>query len=321
MTEDFLRYLEAKRTVDDRALHRGVIETLKATVSAGEPGAPLRVLELGAGTGTMVARGIEWGFLRNAVYTAVDSDASVLAEARRFLPAWALRQGLGCERVAADRLVLHGARNGADVEVEVRLVHADAASYEGTPHTTDLLIANAFLDLVDVPATLPRLWRWLRPGGFYWFTVNFDGETIFLPPHESALEAKILDLYHRSMDERVRDGVRAGDSKTGRNLFVQLPASGAAILAAGASDWVVHPRAASAGGAASEEGARHSHYSGEEAIFLHHILDTIDAELRTHPALDPRALAAWVAARKTQVDAGTLVYLAHQLDFFGTGPT
>ena len=49
-------------------------------------------------------------------------------------------------------------------------------------------------------------------------------------------------------------------------------------------------------------------------------LDTIDLELRTHPELDPQTFTAWVAARKAQVDAGRLVYLAHQLDFFGRGP-
>jgi hypothetical protein len=48
-------YLLAKRTVDDRALHRGVFDRLRSEL----PPRP-RILEIGAGAGTMVARALDW---------------------------------------------------------------------------------------------------------------------------------------------------------------------------------------------------------------------------------------------------------------------
>jgi hypothetical protein len=52
MTLDYARYLAAKTTVDDRALNRHVLAELRCLMPAGAP----RVLEVGAGLGTMAAR-------------------------------------------------------------------------------------------------------------------------------------------------------------------------------------------------------------------------------------------------------------------------
>src|SRR3974390_2635436 len=56
-TLDYARYLAAKTTVDDRALNRHVLSELRRLMP---PGAP-RVLEVGAGLGTMGARLLDWG--------------------------------------------------------------------------------------------------------------------------------------------------------------------------------------------------------------------------------------------------------------------
>jgi hypothetical protein len=195
---------------------------------------------------------------------------------------------------------------GAEREVSAQLIQADVFALEPTERGFDLLIANALLDLVDVPTVLPHFWRCVRPGGFFWFTSNFDGETIFLPEIDRGLEAAIMTLYHRSMDQRVRDGRPAGDSRCGRKLFSHITAAGGEVLAAGASDWIVHP-----------VGGR---YPADEQVFLHHIIDTVDNELRRSPALDSRALAGWVAARHRQIEAAELIYMAKQLDVFGRVP-
>ena len=76
---DFTRYLASKRTVDDRALNRHVWQTLADAVAGELPrDRPLRVLEVGAGIGTMVDRCVEWGlFARSGFdvsYTAIDSE-------------------------------------------------------------------------------------------------------------------------------------------------------------------------------------------------------------------------------------------------------
>src|SRR6185437_5951935 len=96
------------------------------------------------------------------------------------------------------------------------------------------------------------------------------------------------------------------DSKTGRRLFGHLARAGVEVLAAGSSDWVVFPQ--------------QGRYPGDEAYFLHHIVDTIRQSLSVRPEVDQRALAAWIALRQQQIDQGLLVYLAHQLDFLGRRP-
>jgi hypothetical protein len=78
------------------------------------------------------------------------------------------------------------------------------------------------------------------------------------------------------------------------------------ILDAGSSDWVIF---------AGPQG-----YPGDEAYFLHFIIHTIGAALRGHPELEPFRLRSWIAQRHAQIEAGSLLYIAHQLDFLGRVP-
>jgi SAM-dependent methyltransferase len=295
MTDGYARYLTAKTTVDDRALNRPVLAELRRLLPAGAP----RVLEVGAGLGTMVARLLDWGVLGAGEYTLLDTDRELLDQSRRWLRDWAAGRGLPSDPRP----------DGLQVgDLRVRLVHAELGNYLETDHGTraDVLIANAVLDLVDVPAVLPRLLRLLVPGGAYWFTINYDGESVFAPGHP--YDDQVMRAYHRDMDERVRYGRPAGESRTGRHLFHQLRAAGAPALAAGASDWVV---------SAGPDGR----YPGDEAHFLGRILSTIEDALRSRPDwIDPAGLAGWLAVRQRQLATGELVYLAHQLDFAGRSP-
>lgn len=109
---------------------------------------------------------------------------------------------------------------------------------------------------------------------------------LFTPLIDPDLDERIQVLYHLSMDERMVDGRPSGDSRTGRHLLWQLPAAGAEVLAAGASDWVVHPL---------QKG-----YPADESYFLHFIVDTIYRELAGHPTLDGRAFDAWSRTRHDQ---------------------
>jgi SAM-dependent methyltransferase len=262
-------------------------------------GAP-RVLEVGAGLGTMVARLMDWGAVGAGEYILLDADRQLLDCARRWLRDWAAARGLRSDPLP------DGLRVG---DLRVRLVHAELGSYLETAHgaAADVLIANAVLDLVDVPAVLPGLLRLLVPGGVYWFTINYDGESIFVPGHPQ--DDKIMQAYHRDMDERVRYGRPAGESRTGRRLFHRLRAAGAPALSAGSSDWVV-----SAGPERS--------YPGDEAYFLRSILSTIQNALANRQdQVEPADLAGWLAERGRQLAAGELVYIAHQLDFVGRSPS
>jgi hypothetical protein len=126
---------------------------------------------------------------------------------------------------------------------------------------------------------------------------------VFEPSIDPGLEALIETLYHRSMDERRVQGRPSGSSRTGRRLFEHLKAAGATVLAAGSSDWVVFP---------GPDG-----YPGDEAYFLHFIINTIHQALEGHPELPAAAFRAWVSERHSQIQRQELIYLAHQLDFFG----
>jgi SAM-dependent methyltransferase len=295
MTFDYARYLAAKTTVDDRALNRQVVGELRRLV----PGDAPRVLEVGAGLGTMVARLLDWGVVGAGEYVLLDADRQLLACSRQWLRDWAAARGMGSD------LLPDGLRVG---DLRVRLVHAELGDYLDDAHgeLADVLIANAVLDLVDVPAVLPGLLRLLVPGGVYWFTINYDGASIFAPGH--AHDDQVMRAYHRDMDERIRYGRPAGESRTGRSLFHHLRDAGAPALAAGSSDWVVYP-------------APDGSYPANEAYFLRSILTTIRDALRDRPdRVEPAVLADWLAVRCRQLAAGELVYIAHQLDFAGRSP-
>lgn len=275
---NFIRYLAVKQTVDDRALNTHVYETLRAELPLG----PLDVLEVGAGTGAMLDRLVARGLLAaGGRYTAVDADPANVAAA--------------LERYSRRTSPVSVSWEAADVY--------DFARRKRGRRAWDLLIAHAFLDLVDAPRLLPELLALLRPGGLFYFTINFDGLTILEPPVDPGFDEQVIDLYHRTMDERTADGRPAGDSRSGRHLLWQLPAAGAEILAAGASDWVVVP---SRGG-----------YAADEADFLRAILGFFEQSLGGRPELDPARLAGWLARRRAQIEAGELIYVAHQMDVCG----
>jgi SAM-dependent methyltransferase len=244
-------------------------------------GAP-QVLEVGAGLGTMVARLMDWGVVGTGEYILLDADRRLLDHSRRWLRDWAAARGLRSD------LLPDGLQVG---DLRVRLEHAELGRYLEAARgaLADVLIANAVLDLVDAPAILPGLLRLLVPGGVYWFTINYDGESIFAPGHPH--DDQVMQAYHRDMDERVRYGRPAGDSRTGRRLFHYLRAAGAPAQAA------------------------------DEAYFLRSILSTIQSALRSRQdRVEPADLADWLAVRGRQLAAGELVYIAHQLDFVGRSP-
>src|SRR6266851_553849 len=156
LTYSFARYLTAKKSVDDRALNGHVWQGLVAALPRATPEQPLRVLEVGAGLGTMVERLFAGDMLTHATYTAIDLLRFVARE-----------QG---------------------------------------QRTWDLLMAQALLDLVHVPTTLPALLSLLRPGGLLYCPITFDGGTVFQPEIAPELDVAIEACYHQTMDRRLIAG-------------------------------------------------------------------------------------------------------------------
>ncbi len=268
---DHARYLQAKRSVDDRSLNQHVLETLRYRLDGREG---LRVLEIGGGTGSMVQRVLDWNLVPGADYTLVDVDPEAID--------------------SVDALLLADARSAG---LSLNLVKADVIEFLATaPGHYDLVIANAVLDLLDVPRVLSALQRACQPDALLWFTINFDGDSWLLPEHSG--DSEILLAYHQSMNRLPRR------RHAGRALMQALGEAGACLLASGSSDWLVH--------------ALDGEYLEDEEYFLHHIIYTIDCELRSSPPIAQDDFATWIDSRHRSVDNAELIYMAHQLDVLAT---
>jgi len=299
---DFQRYLSSKQPIDDRSLNADVWATLASNLGARQISHATAVVEIGAGIGTMLQRLLGWGVLWQGTYLGVDSDPANAPRANSLLARWARQHGWLDQRRGA-----HHQLSAPHSHLRAEFLRADYAAFARRPaqlHAWDAVLAHAFLDLVPLESAVPRLLALLRPGGLFYFSLNFDGETVLLPEIDRAFDRLVIDAYHRTMDERTIEGKPSGDSRTGRCLLAGLPSMGGAILAAGSSDWVVVPR----GG----------NYPGDEAYFLHFICHTIWTALQGSEALDRRRLQGWIERRHRQVERGELIYIAHQLDVVGT---
>jgi len=299
---DFSRYLAAKKGLDDRSLNRQVWEALVRAVQGRAAAGPFRVLEVGCGIGTMVERLLDWGLLTRAAYTGIDVEAELIQAAAARLHGYAAARQAGLTVESGGAMLF----STPVQDVRVRFEAADLFDFldrEQGKSAWDLLVAHAFLDLIDLAATLPRLLSRLAPGGLFYFSLNFDGATTFEPVIDPDLDRQIETLYHHTMDTRLCQGRASGSSITGRRLFGHLKAAGARVLAGGSSDWVVFP---------GPDG-----YLGDEAYFLHFIVDTIGRALGGHPELDGGRFRAWIAERHRQIEAAELIYIAHQLDVMG----
>ena len=94
---DFQRYLRAKRTVDDRALDETLLERLRTELvaRARDRDGPIRILEVGAGIGTMIQRFVDRDLFPagDIEYVAVDVDDANVRTMRRRIPEWAETRG------------------------------------------------------------------------------------------------------------------------------------------------------------------------------------------------------------------------------------
>ncbi|PWB76188.1 MAG: class I SAM-dependent methyltransferase [Anaerolineales bacterium] len=288
MEYSFPHYLLSKQSVDDRALNKDVLHALKAHL----PSQPIHIVEVGAGIGTMLRRLVRWDVIRQAEYVMVDEMAENVEYAAEWVKVWAAEAGMRVERGGEMQARVFDESH----DVHIRFERADVFDFiQKHEQPADLLIAHAFLDLLPMPGSLPKLLS--LTNGLAWLTVNFDGVTTFEPTIDAALDEQIERLYHESMDTRPT----GGDSQSGRHLFKHLQNAGAQVLEAGASDWVVFPR----GG----------NYPEDEKYFLHFILHFFEGSLMGHPELELDRFKAWLAERRAQIERGELIYIAHQMDF------
>ena len=298
--QGFVRYLSSKKSVDDRALNNHVRDTLAAALPGSSSKNSMKVLELGAGIGTMIERLVDWKLFAFADYTAVDSDATCVDEFPRRMARWTAAEGFDFSRRPGNTALIRTQEGEVSLKFEQADVYDFLSPENRGGQQWDLGIAHAFMDVVAIGEVLPPFCNLIRPGGLFYLTLNYDGETIFLPELNHAFEKRIMQLYNQSMDDRIAGGRKTGGCHTGRKLFGRLKALNAAVLAAGSSDWIVLP---------GPQG-----YPQDESYFLHYILDTIYNELKGRPELDQAAFESWVQTRHDQVANAELIFIAKNLD-------
>ena len=284
----FQRYLAAKESVDDRALHRPTLDSLAAGLAG-----PLELFEIGPGLGSMLRRLLAWDRLPATVrYVGVDARAANVTAARERTADWAAGAGWTVEGAGttADPLRLADGDREATVEFATGDAFAALAGREPAP---DLVVGCAVLDLFELDDALPALFDALAPGGLAYLPITFGGETVFRPVPDADRERRVLDAYHGTMDAPDR----AGGSRTGRALFDAVPAAGGRVVAAGGSDWVVTPP-----------------YPADEAYFCHHVIDIVEGAVAATETRAADEVADWARERHAAVAAGRLTYLTHQVD-------
>ncbi|MFB6118017.1 SAM-dependent methyltransferase [Halosegnis sp.] len=275
------RYLTAKRAVDARARNRRVRSRLQAAVD-GQP----RVYEAGPGAGLTVTDLCAWG-LTPATYRGIEADASVAAFARWLVPRVLRRQGYDAA-ATADGWTLDGAPGRIEVGDAVTALPTDAPA--------DLIVAQSFLDLVDVDAALDAFERTLAPSGLVYAPLTFDGVTLFRPAHPA--DATVIERFHAAIDAEP-----GRDSRAGRQLLETLRRRDGELVAAGSADWVVRPVDGS--------------YRDDERHFLACILGFVADALGDASGSEADE---WLTARRRQLAAGDLTYVAHNYDLLWRGP-
>ncbi|MBI5589733.1 MAG: methyltransferase domain-containing protein [Deltaproteobacteria bacterium] len=304
-SDTYISYLAAKKSVDDRALNRYVWQKLKAGLRPSTPREPLRVIEFGAGIGTMFERVVEWGLAPHMHYTLVEQNPDYLDGFRsRSVPEQFGRSHTPHERIS-DKAAAVETHGSPAVETLCADLY-DVIAEPGQQGQWDLIIAHAVMDLVEAAEVLAGFARLVKPGGLLYLSLIYDGCTEFLPSEDPDFEQALLCRYHLSMDRRATRHGHTGTSRAARAMFSRLAALNLPILAAGGSDWLVYPRA--------------GRYPADEAFFLDTIIDTIDRQLQQDPAVDPDRLAAWASRKHNRVKAGELIFMARNMDFLARGP-
>ena len=301
-SKEFIRYLEAKKPVDDRSLNYQVWRKAEEIIRELQDSGEIRVLDIGCGIGTMLERMLDGGMFTNTVYTGVDIKPELIGAAKARLRKHAGERGFAVCEQNPDIVSLHASGRTVIVHFVVSDIFDFVASHGDGPRY-DILAAHAFLDLVDPTHSMPLFLSLLRPGGLAYFTLNFDGMTVFEPIIREDLDALVVRLYHETMNNRLVNGRPSGNSFAGRLLPRILRNCGVETLVAGSSDWVLVP---------GVDG-----YDKDEAFFLHFIINTVHDALSGHHGMDANALSWWIRKRHDQIEDGELTYIAHQIDILG----
>ena len=287
---DYVDYLDLKKSVDDSSLNQQVWQAMADWVIAQkQSGKPLRILEIGAGIGTMIERLLDADLLTHCDYTAVELESGFRDAALQRLRFWADRNA--CQFAQQNTSTWSIAC--ANKKTVINWVHGDALQVGAKfgPDTFDMVIGHAVIDLLPVPQCMPDLLSCVSANGACYFSLNYAGETRFLPPLPA--DQKIMQAYNKDMNKRF-PGLDWQPSHTGQLLGQWMTAQGHRVIAEGDSDWQLQ-----------------SNPGLPTNLFIANIIDTIETALADMPGLQD-----WLAVRRQQLQAGLLQFRASNRDCF-----
>jgi len=330
VTFSYPRYLEAKRTVDDRARHPRVWTAFLEAASEIAPEhaeRPIRVLEIGAGVGDLATKVLDELESEAVDYTVLDVNPDNLDRARE-----RMASSLDVEATQSDGVVSIAGRSH-----RIRFVKDDITSFanrgreQGDGRIYDVIVGQAIIDILPTHISLRIIRSLLADGGLAYLPIHVDGLTEFEPTENHNMDDCIMSLYHDTM-QRVYpidaswtldpsdadgsnsdrpDGAGAGNetvsvqsdgARCGRDLLVYANDAGFDIVDAGSSDWLVRP------------GPTTDRYVGHEDYFLSCMLHFVEEALTDHASIDRSQLEDWLARRRRQLDDAELMLLVHNLD-------
>ena len=176
----YVRYLEAKQTVDERSINQQVWSEFILRLNQSHSEMPLHVMEIGAGTGSTFIKILEAVRLKCFEYTIVEMEPDHVTMLIDKLNAWTQKKG---GRIIQERDGEYIVEVLGQV-VKVRIDTEEIESYLGNglrEPKYDAIIGQAILDLLDLDTIFPLMANVLRKGGLYYFPISFDGSTSFLP--------------------------------------------------------------------------------------------------------------------------------------------
>jgi hypothetical protein len=286
-TFDYVQYLDVKKSIDDRSLNQNVWKHFSSWLKKeSNQKDKLKLLEIGAGIGTMIERLLEAGLLRNCHYIALEPEDSFKEAASSRLESWANQHAY--DFIANDVGLWEIQNNDIQITVEWLKADADQVNKLFDNESFDLILSHAVIDLLPVPKIMPVILEKLKKQGGFYFSLNFAGETVFFPAYEN--DSIIAEKYHADMDKRF-PGLDWQPSKTGGSLGGWLDNYGCQQIVEGASDWEL---------------------ASVDHLFIKNILDTINKALDGLPDLEE-----WIKTRYLELDKGVLKLSISNRDCFG----
>ena len=314
LTVDFPAYLEAKFAIDSASLNRELYamfcDHLKNKIDP-------RVLDLGTGTGAMLRRILSLNLQGRVHLVGLDQDQENLIAASDRTEKALRDSGFRVQGTKLDGRMTQIRAGKPNVELRIDLLWGDLLDWRKIEqieeHTFDCITAHAFMDLMSLKSALAGIRHLLKSEGLFYSTLNYDGQTVFLPQYgEPGVEQRLLHVYNRSMEDRRTRGKKTGGCLSGRRLYQALIEEGWTILGMGSSDWNLFP----SGG----------QYSAEEKLFLVSILNMIARQALEELSprataggvrsgfVDEKTLADWYRRRIEAVQSARLALVVHQLD-------